>query len=140
MLEFLKFFAKWLNEQGVLPPEVEATDKGEARENKTWLQQWPEDVANAYCIRQYRGRLPDLPKKDAGVRQIQILVRNRSHIECLTRIEALFNFLKDRPEMIEDLDDEHWAIISCTKPPVKLEDDKESNYRYSLSFSVTTLF
>lgn len=140
MQEFLRFFAKWLYEQGVLPPEVTEDDKGEARENKTWLQQWPEDVMDAYCIRQYRGRLPDLPIKDAGVRQIQIMVRNRSHVTCLTQIEEVFNFLKDRPEMIEDLDDTHWAIISCTRPPVKLEDDKVGNYRYSLSFSVTTSY
>ena len=140
MLEFLKFFTSWLNAQGVMPPEVSEEDTGEARENKTWLQQWPEDIDNAYCIRQYRGRLPGLPMKDAGVRQLQIMVRNRSHLICLTQIETVFNFLKDRPEMIEDLDSEHWAIISCTKPPVKLEDDARGNTRYSLSFSVTTAF
>lgn len=140
MLEFLKFFTSWLNAQGVMPPEVSEEDTGEARENKTWLQQWPEDIDNAYCIRQYRGRLPELPKKDAGVRQLQIMVRNRSHLTCLTQIERVFNFLKDRPEMIEDLDSEHWAIIYCTKPPVKLEDDARGNSRYSLSFSVTTSF
>lgn len=140
MLEFLKFFTQWLNAQGVMPPEVSEEDTGEARENKTWLQQWPEDIDNAYCIRQYRGRLPGLPKKDAGVRQLQIMVRNRSHLTCLTQIEMVFNFLKDRPEMIEDLDSEHWAIIYCTKPPVKLEDDARGNSRYSLSFSVTTSF
>ena len=140
MLEFLKFFTSWLNAQGVMPPEVSEEDTGEARENKTWLQQWPEDIDNAYCIRQYRGRLPGLPTKDAGVRQLQIMVRNRSHLICLTQIETVFNFLKDRPEMIEDLDSEHWAIISCTKPPVKLEDDARGNTRYSLSFSVTTSF
>lgn len=140
MLEFLKFFTQWLNAQGVMPPEVSEEDTGEARENKTWLQQWPEDIDNAYCIRQYRGRLPGLPKKDAGVRQLQIMVRNRSHLTCLTQIEMVFNFLKDRPEMIEDLDSEHWAIICCTKPPVKLEDDARGNSRYSLSFSVTTSF
>lgn len=140
MLEFLKFFTQWLNAQGVMPPEVSEEDTGEARENKTWLQQWPEDIDNAYCIRQYRGRLPGLPTKDAGVRQLQIMVRNRSHLICLTQIETVFNFLKDRPEMIEDLDSEHWAIISCTKPPVKLEDDARGNTRYSLSFSVTTSF
>lgn len=140
MLEFLKFFTQWLNAQGVMPPEVSEEDTGEARENKTWLQQWPEDIDNAYCIRQYRGRLPELPKKDAGVRQLQIMVRNRSHLTCLTQIERVFNFLKDRPEMIEDLDSEHWAIIYCTKPPVKLEDDARGNSRYSLSFSVTTSF
>ncbi len=140
MLEFLKFFTQWLNAQGVMPPEVSEEDTGEARENKTWLQQWPEDIDNAYCIRQYRGRLPGLPQKDAGVRQLQIMVRNRSHLTCLTQIEMVFNFLKDRPEMIEDLDSEHWAIIYCTKPPVKLEDDARGNSRYSLSFSVTTSF
>lgn len=140
MLEFLKFFARWLFEQGVVPPEVTDEDAGEAREDKMWLQQWPEDVLNAYCIRQYRGKLPSLPTKDAGVRQIQIMVRNRNHMTCIEQIEKVFNFLKDRPEMIEDLDETHWAIISCTRPPVKLEDDKEGNYRYSLSFSVTTSF
>lgn len=140
MLEFLQFFASWLNSQGVMPPEISDTDTGVDRENKTWLQQWPEDIDNAYCIRQYRGRLPGFPFKDAGVRQVQILVRNRSHLVCLTQIEAIFDLLHKRPEMIEDLDESHWAIISCTKPPVKMEDDARGNSRYSLSFSVTTSF
>lgn len=140
MLEFLHFFVKWLSDNGIIPPEVSEDDDDASRENKTWLQQWPEDVDNAYCVRQYRALMPKLSRKDAGVRKIQIMVRNRSHLTCLTEIEKVFDFLRLRDEVIEDLDETHWAIISCSTGPVKLEDDARGNSRYSISFSITTSF
>lgn len=138
MLEFLKVFALWLNSNGIIPREVIDTDLGDDRNNKTYLMNLPEDAPNVYCIRQYNMRLAPLVAKDACVRYIQIIVRNMRHDKAMQEIEKIFQFLKDRPDFIEDISPEYWVIIDCTNGPAKLSEDSQGRYLYSLSFPITT--
>ena len=76
--------------------------------------------------------------KDASVRYIQIIARNQNHSKALENIEAVYKFLINRPEPIEDISEDTWVIIDCQKGPVKLNEDSQGNYLYSLSFPITT--
>lgn len=138
MLEFLKAFTAWLHAQDVIPAEVKETDIGEDRNNKTYLMNLPEDVPNVFCVRQYNMRLSPLVAKDACVRYIQIIVRNENHAKAITDSEKVFQFLKVRPDFIEDMDDNYWVIIDCTNGPAKMDEDSQGRYLYSLSFPITT--
>lgn len=138
MLEFLKAFALWLNSQEIIPKEVTDTDIGQDRNNKTYLMNLPEDVPNVFCIRQYNMRLAPLVAKGACVRYIQIIVRNENHEQAILDSEKIFQFLKIRPDFIEDMDDKYWVIIDCTNGPVKMDEDSQGRYLYSLSFPITT--
>lgn len=138
MLEFLKAFVKWLNSQDIIPAEVKDTDVGEDRDNKTYLMNLPEDVPNVFCVRQYNMRLAPLVAKEACVRYVQIIVRNEKHQQAILDSEKIFQFLKVRPEFIEDMDDDYWVIIDCTNGPAKMDEDSQGRYLYSLSFSITT--
>ena len=138
MLEFLKAFVVWLNGQEILPKEVEETDMGDDRNNKTYLMNLPEDVPNVFCVRQYNMRLAPLVAKDACVRYIQIIVRNERHERAILDSEKIFQFLKNRPDFIEDMDDNYWVIIDCNSGPVKMDEDSQGRYLYSLSFPITT--
>lgn len=138
MLDFLKAFLRWLNEHNLVPSEVEVTDVGEDRNNKTFLMNLPEDVPNVVCIRQYNMRLAPLVAKDACVRYIQIIVRNEKHEKAIQDIENIFNFLKVRPDFIEDISEDYWVIIDCTTGPAKMDEDSQGRYLYSLSVPITT--
>lgn len=138
MLYFLRTFVSWLVSQNLIPREVLDTDMGEDRDNKTYLMNLPEDVPNVFCIRQYNMRLAPLVAKDACVRYIQIIVRNTNHELAATQSEQIFQFLKDRPEYIEDIAPDLWVIIACGNGPVKMEEDKQGRYLYSLSLPITT--
>ena len=134
MEEFLHTLVAWLCAQGILPREVLVTDKGMDRNDKTYLMNLPEDVADCYCVRQYNQRLHSLVAKDASVRYIQIIVRNQKHSLALANIENVYKFLINRPELIEDITDNMWVIIDCQQGPVKMNEDSQGNYLYSLSF------
>jgi len=138
MLEFLKAFALWLHEHDILPREVEASDAEVDRNDKTYLMNLPEDAPNVFCIRQYNMRLAPLVAKEACVRYIQIIVRNENHERAIQDSEKIFQFLKIRPDFIEDISPEYWVIIDCNAGPVKLDEDSQGRYLYSLSFPITT--
>lgn len=138
MLEFLKALVAWLNAQGIIPAEVTETDIEEDRNNKTYLMNLPEDVPNVFCIRQYNMRLSSLIAKDVCVRYIQIIVRDEKHAQAMQSIEKVFQFLKNRPDFIEEMDDNYWVIIDCNNGPVKIDEDSQGRYMYSLSLSITT--
>lgn len=138
MLEFLHAFVDWLASQGIIPRELSESDIGDERNNKTHLQNLPEDVPNAICVRQYNMRLSSLVAKDACVRYIQIIARHEKHVTAISQIEKVFQFLKKRPENIEDISPSYWVIIDCVNGPEKLEEDSQGRYLYSLSFPVTT--
>lgn len=138
MLEFLRAFARWLHAENIIPAEVEVSATGEDRNNKTYLMNLPEDVPNVICVRQYNMRLAPLVAKDACVRYIQIIVRNENHEKAITDSEKIFQFLKVRPDFIEDMDENYWVIIDCTNGPAKMDEDSQGRYLYSLSFPITT--
>lgn len=138
MLLFLKAFIKWLNENGIIPVEVQDTDSGDDRNNKTYLMNLPEDVPNVFCVRQYNSRLAPLVAKDACVRYIQIIVRNENHEQAILDSEKIFQFLKIRPDFIEDMNEDYWVIIDCNNGPVKMDEDTQGRYLYSLSLPITT--
>lgn len=138
MLEFLKAFAAWLHTHDILPREVEASDVDADRNNKTYLMNLPEDAPDVFCLRQYNMRLAPLVDKGACVRYIQIIVRNAIHEKAIQDSEKIFQFLKMRPEFIEDISPEYWVIIDCTSGPVKLDEDSQGRYLYSLSLPITT--
>lgn len=138
MLEFLHAFVAWLCAQDIIPQEVTETDLGDDRNDKTHLMNLPEDAPNVFCVRQYNMRLSSLVAKDACVRYIQIIVRNQKHQQAIESIEKVFQFLKSRPEVIEDMDENYWVIIDCNNGPAKMDEDSQGRYLYSLSFAVTT--
>ena len=138
MEEFLHTLVTWLCAQGLLPREALVTDRGIDRNDKTYLMNLPEDVADCYCVRQYNQRLHSIVAKEASVRYIQIIARNQNHSKALKNIETVYKFLINRPELIEDISEDTWVIIDCQKGPVKLNEDSQGNYLYSLSFPITT--
>lgn len=138
MLEFLKAFAAWLYSHDIIPVEVTSNDTGTNRNNKTYLMNLPEDVPNVFCIRQYNMRLAPLVAKEACVRYIQIIVRNEKHNQAIQDSEKIFQFLKHRPDFIEDMPPDYWVIIDCNSGPTKLDEDSQGRYLYSLSFPITT--
>lgn len=138
MLEFLKAFTAWLYSQDIIPREVQDTDIGDDRNNKTYLMNLPEDVPNVFCVRQYNMRLASLVAKDTCVRYIQIIIRNDNHAQAIMDSEKIFQCLKVRPDFIEDMDDKYWVIIDCINGPVKMDEDSQGRYLYSLSFPITT--
>lgn len=138
MEEFLHTLVTWLCAQGILPREATVTDRADDRNDKTYLMNLPEDVTDCYCVRQYNQRLHSIVAKDASVRYIQIIARNQNHSKALENIEAVYKFLINRPEPIEDISEDTWVIIDCQKGPVKLNEDSQGNYLYSLSFPITT--
>lgn len=138
MLEFLQQFVLWLSNQEIIPREVNDHDVGEERENKTYLMNLPEDASNVVCVRQYNMKLASLVNKEACVRYIQIIVRNQVHSKAIMLSEQIYQFLKMRPELIEDITPNLWVIIDCTNGPVKLDEDKQGRYQYSLSVPITT--
>lgn len=138
MLEFLKAFVEWLHSYDLIPREVVDTDEGLDRNDKTYLMNLPEDVPNVVCVRQYNMRLAPLVAKDACVRYIQIIVRNENHSQAIQDSEKVFQFLKHRPDFIEDMTPDYWVIIDCNSGPIKLDEDSQGRYLYSLSFPITT--
>ena len=138
MLEFLPAFVLWLSEQGIIPREVTDEDIGDERIDKTYLMNLPEDVDNVVCVRQYNMRLASLVAKDACVRYIQIIVRNKRHDDAISLSEKIFQFLKIRPNVIEDISEDHWVIIDCKRGPVKMDEDSQGRYQYSISLPITT--
>ena len=138
MLDFLHAFIAWLDSQGIVPREVAETDIGTDREDKTYLMLFPDDASNVVCIRQYNQKLDTDICRDACVRYIQILVRNTSHAQAITKCESIFQFLKDRPEAIEDMDSTYWVLIHCNNGPLPLDKDSQGRYIYSLSLPITT--
>lgn len=138
MLEFLHAFVTWLHSQELLPREVLNTDIGTDRNDKTFLMNLPEDVPNVFCVRQYNMKLAPLVAKDACVRYIQIIVRNQKQQQAIESIEKIFQFLKVRPDFIEDMDENYWVIIDCSNGPAKLDEDSQGRYLYSLSLPITT--
>ena len=138
MLEFLHVFVSWLADQGVIPREVDENDIGEEREDKTYLMNLPADASNVVCVRQYNMKLAPLVDKGACVRYIQIIVRNCVHSKAITLSDQIYQFLKIRPEFIEDISSDYWVIIDCTSGPIKLDEDKQGRYQYSISIPITT--
>ena len=138
MEEFLHTLVTWLNSYNILPREVLDTDKEDEREDKTYLMNLPEDVSNCYCVRQYNQRLNPSVTKDAGVRYVQIIIRNQKHAKALADSDKVFRFLLNKSGYIEDITEDLWAIINCQQGPVKLKEDSQGNYLYSLSFPITT--
>ncbi len=138
MLEFLRMFVSWLSAQDIIPREVTEEDVGEERENKTYLMNLPEDVSNVFCVRQYNMRTASLVAKDACVRYIQIIVRNKRHDDAIRLSEKIFQFLKIRPDFIEDIAEDWWVIIDCKQGPVKMDEDSQGCYQYSISLPITT--
>lgn len=138
MLEFLHVFVSWLAAQGIIPREVTETDIGDERENKTYLMNLPEDASNVFCVRQYNMRTASLVAKEACVRYIQIIVRNKRHDDAISLSEKIYQFLKRRPDFIEDITDDWWVIIDCTRGPVKMDEDSQGRYQYSISLPITT--
>lgn len=118
------------------------------QEDKTFWQNFPDEnsnVGNCYLLKEYNCKGDSFKNKDALVRNIQIIVRNYSQSIAIERSTNIYKFLHNRPELIEDLvwDDEQgqhigYIIIKCDNGPIKLEEDKQGRYRYSVSCSVTT--
>lgn len=132
-MEFLHTLVAFLAAHNVLPPEVTASD---TNRSKTFLQYLPDEPSKVYMVRWYDTSLPALVNKQAGVYRIQVVMRNPNHAEVLREITALWTFLINRPEPIEDIGNGFYAIFDCRSGPVEIGKDDHGNYRYSLNFPV----
>lgn len=132
---FIKTLVKFLSDANVIPPEVRGSDRDR---QKTYLQFLPDDPPKVVCVRWYHTDLPSMVGKEAGVYRIQIIFRNPKHGELLKEITALWQFLVNRPEPIEDVGDGYFAIFDCQEGPIPLNKDQNGNYLYSLNFPVTS--
>lgn len=122
----------------VLPPEVTSKDVTDKEREKTHLQTLPDAPAKACAVRWYDTSVSTLVGKQVGVYRIQVLMRNPKHGEVLKDIEALWKFLLNRPEPIEDINEKRWVIFDVQSGPVPLGQDEKGNYLYSLNFPVKT--
>lgn len=140
-MDFLKdliaFFNSCVDDENVVicPPEVQADD---IEREKSYLFDLPKEPENVYVFKEYNTKVPTLVDKQAGVRYVQIIVRNRSNKMAYANINRIWKFLLKRPELIEDINDHRWCIFDVRNGPVKLENDTKGNYLWSLSFPVTT--
>lgn len=134
-MEFLHTLIAFLASNNVLPSEVTPSDKDR---EKTYLQNLPDNVDNACCVRLYDSLLPSLTDKQAGIHRIQVLVRNRRQSAAIAIIYDLWKFLINRPSLIEDISPVYWVIFDVTSGPIPLGQDEKGNYLYSLNFPVKT--
>lgn len=132
-MDFLKALVAFLASNGVLSPEVSSEGDG-----ITFLQHLPDDPVEANCVTCYDSKLPTLVNKQSGVYHIQILMRRKKHNDVLTEIMKVFRFLCSRPELVEDISEDYYAIFDVRTGPVLLGTDDNGNWRYSLNFPVTS--
>lgn len=132
-MEFLKALVAFLARNGVLSEEASSEGDG-----ITYLQQLPDDPIEANCVTCYDTDLPRLVNKQSGVYHIQVLMRRKKHNDVLSEITKLFQFLCARPELVEDISDDYYAIFDVRSGPVPLGTDDNGNWRYSLNFPVTS--
>lgn len=132
-MDFLKALVAFLASNGVLSPEVSSEGDG-----ITFLQHLPDDPVEANCVTCYDAKLPTLVNKQSGVYYIQILMRRKKHNDVLTEITKVFRFLCSRPELVEDIGEDYYAIFDVRTGPVPLGTDDNGNWRYSLNFPVTS--
>ena len=137
-MDFVRKLIAFLADNGVLPPEVTSSDKTEVERQKTYLQTLPDSPAKAYCVRWYDTNVSSVVNKQVGIYRIQVMMRNPKHGEVLREIEALWKFLLQRPEPIEDITDDCWVIFDIQSGPIPLGQDDKGNYLYSLNFPVKT--
>lgn len=147
MYQFLQVLSDWLIAQNVIPPV--ATSDDEDQENKTFWQNMPDDtggVGNCYLLKQYDTSGDSYKNKEALMYAMQIVVRNISHTQAMVKSEVVYKCLHNRPDYIEDVtwvDDEEithtgYFIVKCDNAPVKLTEDSQGRFQYSISFYVTT--
>lgn len=134
MLEFLHAFVLWLSTLDIMPPEADAT----TTEDRTYLMSLPDTPDNVYFIQQYNEALNSLIAPDTCVRYLQIIVRNKEHLKCIEQSTGVFDFLKKRPDFIEEMPNGQWILINCPHGIKKLEEDAQGRFSYSLSFNITT--
>ena len=132
-MDFLKALVAFLANNGVLSEEVSSEGDG-----ITYLQHLPDDPDEANCVTCYDTDLPRLVGKQAGVYHIQVIMRRKKHNTVLTEITELFQFLCNRPEPVEDIGNDYYAIFDVRSGPVPLGIDDNGNWRYSLNFPVTS--
>ena len=65
-------------------------------------------------------------------------MRRKKHNDVLTEITKVFRFLCSRPELVEDISEDYYAIFDVRTGPVSLGTDDNGNWRYSLNFPVTS--
>ena len=132
-MEFIHTLIAFLAANNVLPAEVTPDDEDRS---KTYIQSLPDAPDKAYCVSWYDTRLPSIHDKQAGVYQIQVLMRNPNHAEVLREISDLWRFLINRPEPIDDIGNGFYAIFDCMSGPNFLGKDEHNNFQYSLNFPV----
>lgn len=134
-MEFLQALVAFFAANGVLPAEVTPSD---TNREKTYLQNMPEEPHKAYCVRIYDADLPTLVDKQAGVFRVQVLMRNKKHAPVMADAYKLWRFLINRPELVEDISPEYWAIFDVRQGPNPLGQDEKGNYLYSLNIPIKT--
>jgi len=134
-MEFIKALVAFFAANGVLPAEVTPSD---TNREKTYLQNLPDAPTKAYCVRIYDADVPSLVDKQAGVYRVQVLMRNKNHAAVMADMYKLWRFLLNRPELVEDISEEYWAIFDVRTGPNPLGQDEKGNYLYSLNIPIKT--
>lgn len=132
-MDFLKALVAFFAQNGVLSEEVSPDGEG-----ITFLQHLPDEPIEANCISCYDQTLPTLVDKQSGVYHIQVIMRRKKHSDVLNEITALFHFLCSRAEIVEDIDENYYAIFDVRHGPILIGADDNGNWRYSLNFPVTS--
>ena len=145
-----KVLSEWLVTQKVIP-EV-ASSEDESQENKTFWQIFPEDdnhVDNCVLLRQYYSDGDSYAVPGALMYGLQLVFRNRNHAKAMEQADNASNILRiissDTPIIDILYDDnllglEHsgYFILRCDNGPIKLDEDAQGRFLYSVSFYVTT--
>lgn len=133
-MAFLNDLVAFFASNNVMPAEVTSSD---TNREKTHLQYLPAEPDNVWCAKIYDTDVPTLVGKQAGVYRIQVIARNKSHSKVFNDIYKLWQFLINRPELIEDLNG-YYVIFDAQNGPIPSGQDDKGNYLYTLNFPVKT--
>lgn len=139
-MAFLNDLVAFFHTNNVMPPEVTPSDTDR---EKTYLQYLPDTPDKVWCVKIYDSDVPSLVGKQAGVYRIQVIARNKNHGAVYNDIYALWQFLINRPELIEEikdigLDEDYYVIFDAQTGPLPSGQDEKGNYLYTLNFPVKT--
>ena len=135
----MKLLIAYFAQQGLAPPEVQPDDTDR---EKTYLVDLPEDPDNIFLFRETSSRVSRIHPilKRGSVKRLQCIIRNTNQGEAFAKIEALYKFIiRDRDEMIEELNSEYKMILDCSRGPWKLSIDEKGRHLWSLAINLTTI-
>lgn len=147
---FYKVLSEWLISQKVMPELASVED--DSQEDKTFWQIFPEDdnkVNNCVLLTQYNNQGDSYRVPGALLYAMQLIFRNQNHqkalIEASWAARRLHLLSTGDPIIDVNYDDnllglqhQGFMILRCDNDPVKLNEDAQGRFLYSVSFYITT--